>query len=205
MASALTKVRADVGARFEDLKERFDRLSDSERRLVGLLGAAVIALLVLGTAAWISSELSDLEEYNAAVRKALKDLRKYEAPYLERRRSAETLERRIGSSQLELNSYIEGIASAVGVTIAESGEQSPVELGAFTQRGLELKLSKLSMTQLANLLKRIEDEPGHLVQVTRLSVRTRWKKNEELDVEMVVSTYERSADKAPASRRLSRR
>ena len=90
---------------------------------------------------------------------------------------------------LELNRFVETAASAVGVSIAESSEVSPVDIERYTQRGVEIKLRKVRIDQLAKLLKELESSP-HIVQITRLNVSTRWNEHDELDVEMVVSTFE---------------
>ena len=105
---------------------------------------------------------------------------------------------------LDLNRFLETSASAVGVSIAESGDMSPITGEKFTQRGVEIKLRKVTIVQLAKLLKELESSP-HIVQITRLSVNARWNQHQDLDVEMVVSTFERNKAERPAGEGKGRR
>lgn len=188
-------------ARLDDYKARFERLSARERRMVAALASALVLTIVFGIGYWISASLDEIAENNTAMQKALHDLRQHEGAYIEHRQRVAALEARMSHTPLELNSYVEKAASAVGVTIAESGEITPVSGDTYVVRGVEIKLSKVTIGQLASLLKRIEDEQAHIVQVTRLSANTRWNRNEELDVELVVSTYQRAKQGEPRPRR----
>jgi len=182
-------------ARFEDLSASFARMSERERLMVGGLAAAVLVLVVFGLGYWIVSGLDELEENNAEMRQALRDIESFREPFLKQRRRTTALKVRMGHGALELNSYVEKAASAVGVSIAESSDVAPIKGPLFTRRGLEIKLRKVTISQLASLVKRLEEEQAHIVQVTELSVNTRWNRNQELDVEMVVSTYEEKEKK----------
>ncbi len=188
-----------ITAKIEDIKASLERLSARERRMFGGLAAAFAAMLVLGLGYWISSSLEELEEKNASMRKALKLIDRHRDEFVAQRQRIAALEVRMARTPLELNNFVEKAASAVGVTITESGETTPVPGARYTRRGLEIKLNKVTIGQLASLLKRIEDEQAYIVQVTRLSVNTRWNRNEQLDVELVVSTYDRNKKDAPGT------
>ena len=194
-----------IGSRIEEFKASFDRLSARERVMVGGLVSVFVVLIILGVGYWIGSGLEEIETRNADTRKALTYLRRHQNTYLQHRRRMAALGVRMGHSPLELNSYVEKAASAVGVTIAESGGISPIPGDRFTRRGVEIKLNRVTIGQLGSLLKTIEDDTAHIVQVTRLAVRTRWNRNQELDVEMVVSTYDRSTKKSKPRRPTKRR
>ncbi|MCC6750803.1 MAG: type II secretion system protein M [Deltaproteobacteria bacterium] len=184
------------GGRLDELKASFERLSARERLMVLGLGLTVALGVVVGVGYWIGSSLDELEERNADLRKALKDVAQYRGAYLQHRRRLAALEVRMSRTPLELNSYVEKAASSVGVKIDESGEMSPLPGDQYVQRALEVKLRKVNIAQLAALLKKLEEEPAHIVQVTRLSVNTRYGQNQDLDVELTVSTY----DRAPAGK-----
>ena len=182
-------------ARLDDLKAAFERLSARDRmRLAGLAAAFVVgAVVVVGHI--IISGLEDLEQKNDATRTALKNLTVNHGCYMQHRQRTAQLEVRMSRAPLELNRYVETAASAVGVSIAESTEISPMEVDRYTQRGVEIKLRKVGIEQLGKLIQELESSP-HIVQITRLNVTTRWNQHSELDVEMVVSTFERRK-KAP--------
>lgn len=169
--------------------------------MIGALGAAVVLMLIFGVGFWVSSSVDELREENAEMRRALKAIERKQGTYLQQRREVAALEVRMGHAPLELNTFVEKAAAAVGVSISESGGLSPAEGDGFTRRAIEIKLAKLSVAQLASFLKTLEAEQAHIVQVTQLNVRTRWNRNQELDVEeLVVATYDRkkkSTDEQP--------
>lgn len=176
--------------RLEDLKASLERLSGRERMMLGGLAAAFVVGVVVVVGYIIFSGLEEIEEKNDAIRTALKNLAENRTCYMEHRQRTAQIEVRMSRTPLELNRYVETAASAVGVSIAESTEISPVDLDRFRQRGVEIKLRKVSIEQIGKLIKELESSP-HIVQVTRLNVSTRWNQHSELDVEMVVSTFER--------------
>jgi type II secretory pathway component PulM len=193
-------VAGKLGARIDDLKSSLERLSPRERMMLGGLGAAFLVGVVVIVGYIILSGLEEIEENNEAMRVALKDLERNRECYLVHRRRTAQLEVRMSRTPLELNRFVETAASAVGVSIAESSEIAPVAVDRYTQRGVEIKLRKITIEQLAKLIKELENSP-HIVQITRLNVNTRWNQHEDLDVELVVSTFERRHEPAPDVRR----
>jgi type II secretory pathway component PulM len=202
MASALkTKI--------EDLKLSIERMSPRERVMIGGLGATVLLLVVLGVGYLIWSTIDDLGERNRAMREALADIDKYKDKYLAAQQRQAALKLAIPDTPLELNTYVDQAAKAVGVKIDESSAVQPSEGSRFRQRGLSIKLRKLTLSQLASLLKQLEGDRSHVVQVTEMTVRTRFynrdRKQEEIDAELVVSTYEKAKPKKKRSSRKGRR
>ena len=132
------------------------------------------------------------------MRRAIKDLAQHGECYVvHRQRTAELEVRMARGGNLELNRFVETAASNIGISISESSEIAPVDVDRYTQRALEIKLRKVTIDQLAKLVKELEAGPA-IVQVTRLNVTTRWNQNQDLDVEMVVSTFERRQETRPA-------
>lgn len=172
------------------------RLAPRERLALGGLAFVFVLGIAFVVGYVILSGLEDLEESNAATHKALKDLQQYGNKYMTQRRRIAALEVRMSRTPLELNSFVEQKAKAVGISIAESGEITPVDGERYQQRGLEIKLRRVKIDDLAKLIKAIEGSP-HIVQITSLSVNTRWNEHENLDVQMVVSTFERRKEKPP--------
>ncbi len=186
--------------RIEDLKGSFSRLSPRERMALGGLALSVVLGTMIIVGYMIFMGLEEIEERNAAIRTALKDLQRHGKDYLAQRRRITALEVRMNRTPLELNSFVEEKAKAVGISISESGELTPVEGERYTQRGLEIKLRRVKIDELAKLLKALENSP-HIVQITSLNVSTRWNDHENLDVEMVVSTYEPRKEGPPPEER----
>lgn len=181
-----------IKSRFEDLKTSLERMSARERRMVGALAGTFVGIIVLGVGYWISSSLDEIEEHNQEIRTVLRNIDKNREEIVAQRQRLAALEVRMGHAPLDLNSYVDRATSAVGVSIAESDETTPVPADQYTRRGLRIRLNKVSISQLAALLKKLEQEQAHIVQITALSVNTRWNRNQELDVDLEVSTYDRN-------------
>lgn len=182
-------------AKIEELKVSFARMSTRERVMVSALGGVVIFLIVAGIGYYIWSSLDDLRVRNGDMRQALADLNKYRGKFVEMQQRRDQIKRAIPETALELTTYVDKAAQAVGVKIDESTEVQGTKGSQYLQKGLQIKLRKLSLPQLVALLKELESSTTHIVQVTELSLLTRWQKHEEIDAEIVVSTYERSTEK----------
>jgi hypothetical protein len=161
--------------------------------MIGGLGVTFVICVIFILGYLVVSSLEEIEEDNAAARTALKNLDKFKECYTTQRRRTAQLEARIPQTPLELNRIVESAASAVGVSIAESAEVNPTNVDSYVQRGVEIKLRKITLDQLARLMKELEGRP-HIVQITELSVNTRWGQHEDLDVEMVVSTFQKNPE-----------
>jgi type II secretory pathway component PulM len=190
--------------KLDDLKERFERLSTRERVMVAGLGGVFLLLVIVGLAAWIGSTTGEIEQEIFDTRKALRDIRRYRGRYAKNQARERELSRLIAADALELNSYVDRAAAAVGVKVGESTAIKPIEGKRYERRGLSIKLRKMNIAQLVAFMKRLADSPGQLVQITRLSVNTRWNKHEELDVEMEVSTYVKLRKRSRSKRRTGR-
>lgn len=175
--------------KIDDLRGSFSRLSTRERLMIGGLALSLVVGLVVVVGYIILSGLEEIEENNAAMRVAIRELERNRDCYMVQRRRTAQLEVRM-SRPIELNRFVETAASAVGVSITESGEIKPVTIGRYTQRGVEVKLRKVTIDQLAKLMRELEGSPS-IVQITRLNVNTRWNQHKDLDVELVISTFER--------------
>ncbi|MBW2731417.1 MAG: hypothetical protein JRH20_03430 [Deltaproteobacteria bacterium] len=197
MASALK-------SRIEDLKLSMARLSTRERAMVGSLVAVFGFLVILGTGYLIYSSVEDAEQRNIAMRKALRDINLYRDKYVAYERRIKALERAIPTTALDLNSFVEEAAAAVGVKIDESSEVPPASAGRYTKRGMEIKVRKVSLGELAAFLKQMEELRTHVVQVTELSIHTRWQRHKEVDAELTIITYERSKKKASTKKKAGR-
>ena len=192
---------AGLKARIEDLKERFGRLSERERTMVLVLGGVAAFLVVAGLGYWLTSKIDELEETNQAIREALTDMAKHHDRYLQYQKQQDALRRATTGAPLELTSYAEQAATAVGVKIDEASESKPIEGKRYLRQGLDIKVRQINIAQVAALLKRLSESANQLVRVTRLGVGTRWSKHEELDLELELTTYTELKKQVKSSRR----
>jgi Tfp pilus assembly protein PilO len=181
--------------RLQALRDKWERLSQRERTMVGALGITFVVVVTLVVGFFITDGLSTFEERNADMRQALRDIETHRAAYQKAKAKAAQLETRLGSGNVQLGTYLEQAAKDSGVDIPELNPRPPTPASKhYTENSVDLRLKQVKLEALAKFLKRIETGPS-LVVVTALNVRTRDDKHEELDVEMSVSTYERASDK----------
>lgn len=189
-----------IADRIQSLRDRYERLSQRERKLVALLGVTFIVMLTLIVGFLITDGLSSMEERNADMRQALRDIESHREAYLKLKSRTAQLESRLGRSSVQLGSFLEQCAKDAGLDIPESNERPPAQAGKqWVERAVDLRLTRVKLEALTDFMRRIETGPN-LVVVSALSVRVRDDKHEELDVEMTVSTWERALGKPGAKK-----
>lgn len=187
-------------SRIQSLRDRFDRLSQRERTMVGALGVTFIVLLTLIVGFLITDGLSSMEQQNADMRQALRDIESHRDAYLRQKARTAQLESRLGRSTMQLGGFLEQCSKEAGVDIPESNERPPVQVGKqYVERAIDLRLTRVKLDALTDFMKRIESGPT-IVVVSALSVHVRDDHHQELDVEMTVSTWEHAAAKPNAKK-----
>lgn len=180
--------------RFQALRDKWERLSQRERTMVGAMGVTFVIMVTMIVGFLISDGLAGLAERNTDMRQALHDLETKRDAYLRNKAKTAQLDVRMGTTPVQLPSYVEQASKEAGVEITETNELPPVAAGkGFSERSLTLGLRAVTLDQLTKFMKAIETGRS-LVVVTALNVRTRDDKHIQLDVEMTVSTFERAKD-----------
>lgn len=176
-------------------RDRWDRLSARERMLLSVMGGVFLLMLTIIIGFFISDGIATVDEANGDARQALRDLETQRDSYLKAKAKAAEIERRMGKTPVQLQSYLEQVAKEVGVDIPEFNELAPQPAGKqFTERAVTLHLKSVSIESLAKFMRGVESGPN-LVAVTALNVRTRDDKHEELEVDMTVTTWEHAVEK----------
>ena len=181
--------------RMQGLRDRWERLSQRERTMVGAMGVTFVIMVTLIVGFLITDGLSTMEEHNADMRQALRDLDTQRDSYIRMRAKTAQMETRLGATPVQLQSYVENAAKEAGVEISDSTDRPASAAGKkFIERSVDLHLKPVTLDQVTRFMKAIETGRS-LVVVKELTVRTRDDKHEQLDVDMTVSTYERATDK----------
>jgi type II secretory pathway component PulM len=181
--------------RMQSLRDRWERLSQRERTMVGAMGVTFVIMVTMIVGFLITDGLASMEERNADMRQALRDLDTQRDNYLRMKAKTAQMETRLGSTPVQLQGYLEAAAKESGVEIQEANERPPSSAGKkFIERTVDLHLRAVTLEQLAHFMKAIETGKS-LVVITQLNVRTRDDKHEQLDVELSASTYEHDTGK----------
>ena len=173
------------------------QMNARERRLLAALGFAGAVLLVLavpfGLEAVVHSERADNDE----LRQALADVQDARGRVRERQARKDAITQRYARKAPPLAGYLEQAARQQKLEVTDSTPLPDVPHGKrYTEHATNVHLKKTGMLPLARFLESIENS-GYPVAVTRLNVRKRSGENDSYDVEVGVSSYDRT--EAPSS------
>ena len=167
-----------------------------ERRLVAVLGfvAAVVGLFAIpfGLEAVVRSQMSD----NDDLRQALSDVQDARGVVRERQSQRDVIAARYARKAPELGGFIETQARAQKLEVTDSTPLPDVPHGKrYVEHGTNVRLKKTGMLPLSKFLESVE-RSGYPVSVTRLNIRRRSAELDSYDVEVGLSSYDRSAPPA---------
>jgi hypothetical protein len=185
-------------SRFAQIRAQWDRLSTRERRLVSLLGGCLVACVVISVGWLITDGLRTIEERNADMRQALKDIATHREEFIRARSETNTKERMIPKEAPPLQGYLEAAAKELDITIPEMNERPPQARGKnFVEKSVDIKLRGVGLLQLAEMMRKVETGTSNVIVISRLYIRTRFNQHDQLDAEMTVSTFERGTLEKP--------
>lgn len=169
------------------------QMNARERRLVAVLGfvAAFVALIAIpfGLEAIVRSQMSD----NDDLRQTLQDVQDARGVVHERQARKDAIAARYGRKAPELAGFIEQQARAQKLEVTDSTPLPDVPHGKrYVEHGSNARLKKTGMLALSRFLESIE-RSGFPVAVTRLNIHRRSGELDSYDVEVGLSSYDRSA------------
>jgi len=170
----------------------WERLGPREKRWVTVLGAAVATVAVALFVIYKLSDISDLEEGNAAIRDALSAITKHRDEYLDAKARNSVQEARIGDAPPQLAGDLEAAARAENIQIAESSERPTVPAGRrYVEHDTDLKIRDTDLQSLTNFMRRVETGP-RLIFFTRLELKHPYGADpSKLDVEATATAFEK--------------
>jgi general secretion pathway protein M len=175
------------------------QLNARERKLLSIIGFVAAIILVLavpfGLEAIVHSQRTDNDE----LRQALADVQDARVRVRERQARKDAIALRYAKKAPSLAGYLEQTARQHKLEVTESTPLPDVPHGKrYMEHGTNVHLKKTGMLPLARFLEAIETS-GYPVALTRLNVRKRNGENDSYDVDVGVSSYDRSEAPAPAS------
>jgi hypothetical protein len=181
---ALARPVGYVGAEWE-------RLAPRQRRLIAAALATATCLIAIFGAWIVFSDISDLEEDNAAIRDALKSIATNRDLYLDAKSRSAAQEARIGGDPPQLTGDIEAAAHEEQIEIAESSERPTTPAGRrYVEHDVDIKIREVNLQSLSKFLRRLETGP-RLIVFTHLSLKRRFSDQEKLEVEATATAFER--------------
>jgi hypothetical protein len=170
----------------------WERMAPREKRFVTIL-LVVVGVSVIVTGVWTSmSNISDLEDGNAAIREALTAIAKNRDAYLEAKARNSVQAARIGDAPPQLAGDLEAAAHQENIQIAESAERPTVPAGRlYVEHDTDLKIRATDLQSLTNFMRRVETGP-RLIFFTRLAIKHPYGADpDKLDVEATATAFEK--------------
>ncbi|HEY1692443.1 MAG TPA: hypothetical protein VGG39_09790 [Polyangiaceae bacterium] len=163
-----------------------------ERRLLGILafvGALILLLAVPFTLeAIIRSDRSDDDD----LRQALADVQDARSRVRERQARKDAVAARYARKPPALAGFLEQTARQHKLEVTDSTPMPDVPHGKrYVEHGTDIHLKRTGMLALSKFLESIE-KSGFPVAVTRLNIRKRSGEPDSYDVEVGVSSYDRT-------------
>ena len=172
----------------------WNRMAARERRLIAILGGAVLMLAVLLTGYLIVDSLREISTSNEDAREALAAIASHRDEYLDAKARMVSQEVRIGVEPPQLAADLEAAGKEAGVEIPETVDRPPAPAGKrYLEHSLDVKLRKVGLKELAIFLSKVETNP-RLIVVTRLQIRRSFGEGDKMDVELTATAYERLKD-----------
>jgi len=199
--SALRRIFAKIVSLFRwpfrYFAAEWNRMSLRERRLLSLLGGAIVGCGVLVVGYLVFGSYQTLSEKNQELREAIDDIAKHSDKYRDDKARAELQQKRIGSEPTQLAADLEAAAKEAGIQIPETADRPDVASGKhYVEHSLDVKLRKVDLKSLATFLSKVETGKT-LILVTRLGIRRSFGgEGTTVDVDLTATTWERLKDSA---------
>jgi len=168
----------------DSLRDRWEQMAPRERKLAAITAGAVIFCIAVFVARGIAGGLSDLEAENDLKREALHALAEQRAGAAASKKPGVE----IPATPTKLSKYVDGIVTAVGITSPSYPQPKELKKGEHVEYSFNLKLPKLTITQLQEFLEKLETG-SKIVIVRELRVKRNFRDKELLDVELQIATY----------------
>lgn len=182
------------------------RMAPRERRLVAVLGGAVVAVLVAVLALLTTQSLADIREENEGAREALAAIAKHRDEFLEAKARMTAQESRIGNEAPQLAADLEAAAREVGIAIPENQPRPAVPAGRrYLEHSVDVTLRQVDLLSLTKFLSKVETGQRVIV-ISKMNIKRAYAEGEKLNVSLTATAWERVSDarkKAPGAKEKS--
>jgi general secretion pathway protein M len=168
------------------------QINARERKLLGVIGFVAAIAVLLSIPVGLDVLVRSQQSENDDLHRALDDVQDARGRVRDRRAKADAIVQRYARKPPALAGYLEQTARQEKLEVTESTPLPDVPHGKrYTEHGTDIHLKKTGMLPVVRFLEAIE-QSGYPLAVTRLNLRKRTGENDSFDVEVGVSSYERS-------------
>lgn len=184
----MNKIVLSIQGLFERISHSWSGLSDRERRLVSLLGLAlVLTVVALGITSFrkgLAAREAIVEQKSASLERVVE----LSSGYRDAQAARSRVESRLKGSPIRLFSYLEDIAKKQAVAIGDMQDRGTETTDGLVKSTVEVSFARTELKPFVRFLNEIEKNP-RLVKVEKLRIRHRNDDPQLLDINLTVSTY----------------
>jgi general secretion pathway protein M len=174
------------------------QMNARERRLLSILGLVGAVVLLLAVPFGLEALVRSAGSNNEDLRQALADVQDARGLVRERQAKKDAIAARYARKAPALAGFLEQTARQQKLEVTDSTPLPDVPHGKrYVEHGTNIHLKKTGMLALARFLEALE-KSGYPVAVNRLGIRKRSGENDSYDVEVGVSSYDRTETPAAA-------
>ncbi|MDP9035694.1 MAG: hypothetical protein M3O50_12890 [Myxococcota bacterium] len=168
------------------------QMNARERRLVAAIALVAAIVLLLSIPFGLEAVLHSNAVDNDELRQALSDVQDARGRVRERQLKKDAIALRYARTAPALAGYLEQTARQQKLEVTDSTPLPDVPHGKrYVEHGSDIHLKKTGMLSFARFLESLE-KSGFPLAVTRLEIRKRSGENDSYDVEVAVSSYDRT-------------
>lgn len=179
----------------EALRQRWEHMTERERRLVSILGVTVLVMLVLGPVTFVMLSISDIQEENAAISGVLRDIARERPRIAQREAATRAQERRYATAAPPLGSFLEERARDVQLTLREVTDQPEQIQSGFRRRTVRAQLPGVNLRPVVDLMTSI-DQSVYPVALERIHIE-HFQSGDRYNVQLGVLAYDKLTKNAP--------
>ncbi|QSQ18630.1 type II secretion system protein M [Pyxidicoccus parkwayensis] len=167
----------------------FERLSERERRMVSIAGAALMAFIVFAVVVGFSNSASGYRKRTQDKMAKLQEVQALASSYREAQAARQNVEQQLTSNNVQLISYIEDKATAAGLQVPNMTPKGDLGVGdgKIIESSVELTFTDVDLRKLTDFLRTVESGPG-VVKVKYLRIEPR-PASDTLTAWTTVATY----------------
>lgn len=169
-----------------------------KQQLIALIAAGFTLLLVIILPVSLAgSKLGSLEEEISSGKEKMNDVAREIGEYNKQKAKLNAVESLLKSGfDTSLSTTIENIAAQSGVkeNMDSLKERPLVPSDLFDEAGVDVRLSRVTLSQVIDFLHKVESEKGRILRVKQFQAKPRYDNRKLLDVNMQVSTFKMSGE-----------
>lgn len=174
------------------------QVNTRERRLLAVLAFVGGVVLLLSIPFALEAIVRASASENDELRQALSDVQEARVRVRERQAKKDAIAARYAKKAPALAGYLEKTAHAQKLEVPDSTPLPDVPHGKrYVEHGTSIHLKKTGLLALSKFLESIE-QSGFPVAISRLGIRKRSAEPDSYDVEVGLSSYDRSEPAPPA-------